>query len=166
MRSSLHYYNGRFCSLLATYISQKAGGSAVHYVGHNLCMCGVWLDADQICFKFSLLVWCEISWHGQSWFLQPHCLLQTLQMEWHLLNSLLVLYHEPFLKKRYRNLLIFAIQMSQFIFFREACQIRCSRVIHHCIQLACYEPLQSSTWRGGKLCLQCIWITMGLLVHG
>ncbi len=50
--------------------------------------------------------------------------------------------------------------------FIEACQTKCSRVIHHCIQLPYYEPLQSSTWRGGKLCLQCIWITMGLLVHG
>ncbi len=40
-------------------------------------------------------------------------------MEWHLLNSLLVLYHEPFLKKRYRNLPIVAIQMSQFIFLEK-----------------------------------------------
>jgi hypothetical protein len=67
MRSSLHYYyyyNGRFCSLLATYISEKAGGSAVHYVGHNLCMCGVLLDADQICFKFLCLS--DVKFHNMD----------------------------------------------------------------------------------------------------
>lgn len=98
--------------------------SVKRLVGVQYIMCGiiyVCVECGWMLIKFfqvSLLVWCEIS-HGQSWFSHPHCLLQTLQMAWHLLNSLLVLYHEPFLKKRYRNLPIVAIQMSQFIFLEK-----------------------------------------------